>query len=211
MYRMAARNGSALTDSSVSSSYDRRICVQHSIRVDSFCAEDELFFGSYQAEPVKGEGSLTLEFDALEVQPPNAEQLAHFTRFRKPVAWVIAAMGLLSLAALGQHGVQQSSQREVVAYSGSASAVVAPVAAENLATLSALRGGSVFASAAEQTSEAPWSWSELIESTIALVVEPTPPSTSGVTLSSLADSGTQASQVNDFTSALLAMCRNAPS
>jgi hypothetical protein len=185
--------------------------VQHSmIRIDSFCAEDELFFGTYKAEQANGGGSLPLEVDAAEAELPTAEQLAHFTRFRRPVAWVIAAMGSLSLVALGQHASQQSSRR-VFAQTGSATAVLTSAAAKNLAAVPAAAGRLVFASAAERTSEAPWSWIELDESVIALAVEPTPPSTSGGTLSLLVDSPTQASLVNDFTSALLSMCRNAPS
>ncbi|HEY0469950.1 MAG TPA: hypothetical protein VGC79_37445 [Polyangiaceae bacterium] len=184
--------------------------MQHSIRIDSFGVEDELFFESYEAERVNGRGPLPFEFDAVEAQPPTAEQLAHFTRFRRPVAWVMAAMGLLSLVALGQHASQQNSRREVVAHVGSAPAVTS-AAAKNLAAVSAVPGSSVLASAAEQTSEAPWSWTALAESVIALVVEPTPPSTSGGKLCLLADSPMRASLVSDFTSALLSMCLNAPS
>jgi hypothetical protein len=206
---MAARNGNALLDSRVSDSYEWRTCVQHS-PIDSFSAEDELFFGSYEAEQVNARGSLTLEFDALEVSPQTAEQLTHITRFRRPVAWVMAAMGSLSLVALGQHGFRHDSRREVVAQIGSAPAVLTSAAAKNLAAVSALPGRSVLASAAEQTSEAPSSWTELVESAIALALEPTPPRTSRGKLSSLANSATQASSVNDFTSALLSMCRTRP-
>ena len=185
--------------------------MQHSIPLDSFCAEDELFFGSYEAEPVNGTGALTPELNDVEARLPTAAQLAHFSRFRRPVAWVVAAMSSLSLVALAVHGSRQSSRRELAAQVGSASAVVTPAAANHLAALSALPGRSVFARAAEQTSDLPWSWSELAESALALVVEPTPPSASAGKQSLLAASATQASQVNDFTSALLSMCRNAPS
>jgi len=184
--------------------------VQHSIRIDSFCEEDELFFRSCEAEQVGSEGSVTLEFDAIEAHPTTAEQLAHFTRFRRPVAWILAAMGSLSLVALGQHGFQQISRGEV-AHIGSTTAIRTSAAAKNIASASAVPGSSVLLSAVERTSEAPWSWTELAESAIALVLEPTRPRTSGSKLSLQADSATQASLVNDFTSALLSICRNAPS
>jgi hypothetical protein len=187
MHKMAARNGSAFMNSSVSNTYEGRLCVQHSKRIDSFCVEDEHFFGSYEAEPASAEGSLTLEFDTLAARAPTAEQLAHFTRFRKPVACIIAAMGSLSLVALGQ-SLQQNSRREVVAHIGSATALPA----------------------AERSSQAPWSSTEFAESAIFLGLEPTRPSTSGSRLSSLDEAATQASLVNDFTSALLAMCRDVP-
>ncbi|HKO47320.1 MAG TPA: hypothetical protein VJV79_06335 [Polyangiaceae bacterium] len=184
--------------------------MKHSIRLDSFCVEDELFFRSYEAEPVDARGSQPLEFDALEAQPPTAEQLAHFTRFRRPVAWVVAAMGSLSLLALGLQGSQQNSRSVAVAHMGSATAVLDSSAAKHLATVSALPGRSAFASAAERPSEAAWSWTELAESALALVLEPTPPSISGGKQSSQAEPATQATLVNDFTSSLLSMCRNAP-
>jgi len=149
--------------------------------------EDEHFFGSYEAERVSAEGSLTLGFDTVEAQPPTAEQIAHFTRFRRPVAWVIAAMGSLSLVALGP-GIQQNSRREVVAQIGAAAAIPA----------------------AERPSEELWSWTEFAESAIALVLEPPRPSASVGRLPSLDDAATQASLVNDFTSSLLSMCRAAP-
>jgi|GEM_PF-3076853 len=187
MYRMAALDAAALMESSVSNStYEGRICVQHSKRIDSFCVEDERFFGSYEAEQVSAEGSLTLEWDTVEAQPPTAQQLAHFTRFRRPVAWVIAIMGSLSLVALGQ-SVQQNSRREFVAHIGSATAIPA----------------------AARISEVPWSWTEFAESEIAAVLEPTRPSTPGNKLPSLDSAAKQASLVNDFTSALLSMCRDA--
>src|SRR5439155_12473501 len=162
-------------------------------RIDSFCVEDEHFFGSYEAEQVDGRESLALEFDAVEAQPATAEQLAYFTRFRRPVAWVMAAMRSLSLVGLAQHAAQQNSRREVVAHIGSATAVLTSAAAKGLAAVSAQPGRAAFASAAERTSEAPWSWTELAESAMALVVEPTPPSTSGDELCLLTDSTTQAS------------------
>lgn len=188
--------------------------MQHPKLTDAFCAEDEHFFGSYEAERVDAGGSLTLEFDGSEPQPPSAEQVAHFTRFRRPVAWVMAAMGSLSLVALGQHGFQQNSRREVVAHIGSATATRSPAAAENFAPASAVPSGSILVGAEERTSDASWSWTELAESAMALVLEPTRSRSSDSELTPLADSATpamQASLVNDFTSELLSMCRDAHS
>lgn len=185
--------------------------MQHSIRIDSFCEEDERFFGSYEAEHVDSEGSLILEFDAVGDRATTPEQLAHFTRFRKPVVWILAAMSLLSLVALAQQDFQRLSRREVAAHVGSGAGVMTTAPAKNVAAVSALPARSASANAAEQTSESLWSRSELAGSAIALVLERTRPSTSGGKLSSLADSPTQVSLVNDFTSALLSMCRNVPS
>src|SRR6187431_2388402 len=90
--------------------------------------EDEDFFGSYSAE----EGGMSLAplgFDDAEGEPPTPEQLAHLTRFRRPVAAVVASMALLSIVALGVHGARQhGSQRELVAHYGSS------IAASTLAT-----------------------------------------------------------------------------
>ena len=185
--------------------------MQHSIRTDSFCVEDELFFASYETQQVDAGRSMSLAFDAVEAQPPTAEQRAHFTRFRRPVAWVIAAMASLSLVALTQRGLQQNSRREVVAHVSSAPNGLT-AAANKLSPVSAVPSISAHAIAAEPTSEAaPWSWTGLDESALALVLEPTPPDAPAGKLSSLVDSATQASLVNDYTSALLSMCRNAPS
>jgi hypothetical protein len=163
--------------------------VRHSKRTDSFCEEDEHFFGSYEANLVNAEESPRLEFDTVEARPPSAEQLAHFTRFRKPVAWVVAAMGSLSLVALVR-GFQQNSRGEVVTHTISRTAI----------------------SAATRTAAAPWSSSEFAEgeSPLALVLQPTRSSTSNSELPLLDHPATQASLVNDFTSALLSMCRAAP-
>ena len=188
--------------------------MQRSKLTDSFSIEDEHFFRSYEAEPVNTEGLLTLEFEAVDDRPPTLEQLAHLTRFRRPVAWIMAAMGSLSLLALGQHGVRQNSRREVVAHIASATAIRTSVAAESFASVSAMPGSSIFVRAAERTSETPWSWTELAESAIALVLEPQRPDTSGSKLPSRADSARsamQASLVNDYASELLAICRAAPS
>ncbi|HEX2672857.1 MAG TPA: hypothetical protein VHM25_18360, partial [Polyangiaceae bacterium] len=137
---MAARNGAALVESSASNTYEGRTRVQHPKPIDSFCMEEEHFFGSYQAERVNAEASLTLELDTVEAQPPSAEQVAHFSRFRKPVTWVMAAMGSLSLVALGLRGFQQHSGREVVAHVGTASASRTSAATWNFASVSALPG-----------------------------------------------------------------------
>ena len=145
--------------------------MQHSKLIESFSTEDEHFFGSYEAAAIDAEGPLTLELDSVEPRPSTAEQQAHFTRFRRPVAWVMAAMGSLSLAALGQHGFQQSSRRQAAAHVEPATTRPTSAAAKN------------FASA-------------------------------GTKLPALADSATwhnRPSLVNDFTSALLSMCRDARS
>ena len=163
--------------------------MRHSKRNDSFCEQEEHFFGSYLAEQVSAEGSLTLESDTVEARAPSAQQLAHFTRFRRPVAWVIAAMGSLSLVALGR-SLQQNSRGEVVALMGSSPAIPA----------------------ATRISEAPESWSGFAESesASALMLQPTPPSASNSKPYLLNDAATQAYLVTDFTSALLSMCRDAP-
>jgi hypothetical protein len=161
--------------------------VQHSKRMDSFCEEDEHFFDSYEAERVSGEAFLTFEFDTAEARPPTTDQLAHFTRFRRPVAWLIAAMGSLSLVALG-HSLQRSPRHEPVVHSSSARAIRATA----------------------RTSETPWSWTELTDSALALVLESTQPGTSGNCQPSPDYAAKQANLVNEFTSSLLCMCRDAP-
>jgi hypothetical protein len=174
--------------------------------------EDEHFFGSYEGGPVHAEESLAPEFDSVEAQPPSAEQVAHFTRFRKPVAWIMAAMGSLSLVALGQHVFQQNSRRDLVAHVGSTTAIRTAAAAKSFASASAMPGRSVLVSAVERPSEAPGSWTELAESALAFVLEPARPSTSGSKLHSLAAApAMQANLVNDFTSELLSICRDARS
>src|SRR6187402_2460591 len=139
MHRMATRNGQRTHGfECVQHLYEWRICVQHSIRIDSFCTEDELFFESHEAKPVAFEGAPTLEIDTVETQPATAEQLAHLTRFRRPVAWIVGAMGALSLLALGQHGYQQIARREVGAHIGSSTGTSPAAAAKNVAAVSAL-------------------------------------------------------------------------
>ena len=82
--------------------------------------DEDDFFGSYDPEKAGGVALASLDFDAAE-PPPTPEQLAHWTRFRRPVAGVVAAMGLLSIVALGIQGSQQhGSQRELVAHYGAA-------------------------------------------------------------------------------------------
>ena len=110
MYTMAARHGVA----SNVSNRRKGIGVQHSELIESFGTEDEHFFGSYEAERVKAEEQRIRELDIVETQRPTTEQLAYRNRFRRPVAWVMAAMSGLSLVALVQHGFQ-SSRRDVVA------------------------------------------------------------------------------------------------
>ena len=190
--------------------------MQHAKLTESFSMEDEHFFGSYEAEAGYAEGALAPAFDGVESAPPSAEQVAHLNRFRRPIAWVMAAMGSLSLVALGQHVYRQNSRREVVAQVGPASTLPISAAAKHHASLSAVPSRSVFASAAERTSEASWSWTDLAENALALVLEPTGLRASAGELPSLADSATsttpalQAKLVNDFTSELLSMCRDVP-
>ncbi|HKO52508.1 MAG TPA: hypothetical protein VJV79_32595 [Polyangiaceae bacterium] len=84
------------------------------------------FFGSYDAEQA-GQSPAPLDFDDADTRPLTQEQLAHLTRFRRPVAGVLASMTLLSLVALGKYGsVQHDSQRELVAHYGSAIAAHTP-------------------------------------------------------------------------------------
>jgi len=103
--------------------------------MDSLTAfdEDEDFFGSYDAE----EGGMSLAplgFDDADAQPPTPEQLAHLSRFRKPVAGIVASMTLLSIVALGVHGSRQrGSGQELVAHYGAA------IAAPTLGATSTLR------------------------------------------------------------------------
>ena len=189
--------------------------MQHSKLVDSFSNQDEHFFGSYEAERVSAEGSLTIEFDSLEPNPPSPEQAAHFDRFRRPVAGILAAMGALSLVALGQHGFQRNSRGNVVGHVASTTAAIPATAeAEAFSSASAVAGRTIPASAVERTSEGSSSWTELTESAVAFVFdEPTKSRASGSQQPSLADStnlAMQASSVNEFTSELLSMCRCAP-
>lgn len=160
--------------------------MQHSKRIESFGIEDERFFGSYEAERISAEVALTLEFDPVEAPTPTSEQRAHLTRFRKPVAWVMVAMSSLSLLALGQ-GLQKHSRPEFATHSASVKAVPA----------------------AERPSEAPWSWTEFAESASAVLLDPFRPSTSGSKPRSLGDTAEQASLVEDFTSELMSVCRDA--
>lgn len=103
--------------------------------------DDDEFFGSYDADQASGEASHSpFEFDA-QAQPPTPEERAHLTRFRRPVAGIVASMALLSLIALAVHGAQGSgSQRELVAHYSSAlaaptlPAIAAPAAAPSTAT-----------------------------------------------------------------------------
>jgi hypothetical protein len=81
--------------------------------------EEEEFFGSYDAEQGM---SATLELGDTETQPPTREELAHLARFRRPVAFVVGGMTLLSLVALGKQG----SRRELVAHYSSALAAPPP-------------------------------------------------------------------------------------
>lgn len=208
MYRMAARNG--LDSCPINEGRNR---VPHSQLIDSFCLEDEHFFQSYEAERVHAEESLTLECDTVEAQGPTTEQLAHLSRFHRPVAWIMAAMGALSLVALGQHGFH-NSRLDGVAPIALAPAMRTSVAAENTSSASTLPGKSVFESAGERTSDDLWSWTEFAEDAIAFVLQPTPPRASSRELPALAASETarmQATQINDFTSELLSMCREASS
>ena len=100
--------------------------------------DDEFFFGSYDANHASVEASDSpLEFDAPS-PPPTAEERAHFRRFRRPVAGIVAGMALLSLIALGVHGSPGSgSQRELVAHYNSALAAPAMPAAASTATIQA--------------------------------------------------------------------------
>jgi hypothetical protein len=116
--------------------------------------DDEDFFGSYDAE--QGGVSLApLGFDDAEAQPPTPERLAHLTRFRRPVAAVVASMALLSIVALGIHGSRQhGAQRGLVAHYG------ASVAAPTLATTATVK----YTAPAPEASTAlvPEAWSALI-------------------------------------------------
>jgi hypothetical protein len=83
--------------------------------------DDEDFFERYAAEQ-----PALADFDAAEAQSPSAEQLAHLTRFRKPVAWIVAGLTLFSLLALEEHGARRAflarygAPRELVAHYGAA-------------------------------------------------------------------------------------------
>jgi hypothetical protein len=89
--------------------------------------DDDDFFGSYDPEKAGGVSLASLDFDAAEA-PPTPEQLAHWKRFRRPVAGVVASMALLALVGLETHGSRQhGSQRELIAHYGAA--LAAPAAA----------------------------------------------------------------------------------
>jgi hypothetical protein len=77
--------------------------------------EEENFFRSYEAEQAR---AAEFDLDSDEARPATREELAHLSRFRKPVALVMAAMGLLSIVALGIRG----SRREFVALDESSAA-----------------------------------------------------------------------------------------
>src|SRR4051812_47130531 len=100
--------------------------------------EDEHFFGSYEAEPVDAGFLSAFEFDA-ESEFPSAAQRAHLTRFRKPVAWGMAALASLSLVALG-HGLQSNSQSQLAAHSGSTIASPTSAAVAGTTQISSLPG-----------------------------------------------------------------------
>ena len=83
--------------------------------------DDEHFFERYASEH-----AAAVEFDAAEAQPPTPEQLAHLTRFRKPVAWLVVGLALFSLLGLEEHGARRAfmarygAPRELVAHYGAA-------------------------------------------------------------------------------------------
>src|SRR6478735_4469714 len=81
--------------------------------------DDDEFFGRYDAD--RADAVLSLDFDDDDARPPTREQLAHLTRFRKPVAWIVAAMSLLSIVALAKRGPPAyEPERTLVAHYGSA-------------------------------------------------------------------------------------------
>lgn len=92
--------------------------------------DDEDFFRRYDAERVRQSNS-DLELESAE-PPPSAEQLAHFGRFRKPVAYIFAAMSALSLTALALRGSEPIvpapiARRELVARYAAALPAAPPV------------------------------------------------------------------------------------
>jgi len=137
--------------------------------------DDEHFFESYE-EHARTEGSLASpEFDEAEDRP-TAEQLAHVTRFRKPVGWAVAGLTLFSIVALGLQGSQRDSQRELVAHY--ASALPAPTSAAIISVAESVIGPD----------------------------EPTGPDTAGSEISSSTEPGPESRRVIAFTSSLTAMC-----
>ena len=84
--------------------------------VTSLDEDDDDFFGSYAADQASA-----LDFDEMEPPPPTEQQLAHWARFRRPVALVVAGMALLSVVALGTRSARQPSyERELITHYGSA-------------------------------------------------------------------------------------------
>ena len=137
--------------------------------------DDEHFFESYE-EHARTEGSLASpEFDEAEDRP-TAEQLAHVTRFRKPVGWAVAGLTLFSIVALGLQGSQRDSQRELVAHY--ASALPAPTSAAVISVAESVIGPD----------------------------EPTAPDAADREISSSAEPGPESRRVIAFTSSLTAMC-----
>lgn len=179
----------------------------HSDRIDSFFPEDEHFFGTYESEPVSAQGSLApLEFDVADVPPPTGEQLAHFNRFRRPVAGVIGALATLSVVAFAAQG----ARREAVNHEGT---VIAPPTSAAVAKVAAITGvphSSTPASSVARASAEPWSWAGFAASVLDLVLEPSPPSASVGNLRSPADSAAEAGLVDEFTSVVMSVCRKAP-
>ena len=85
--------------------------------------DERLFFASYEAEQGPGGSSLPLlahhaleAVEASEEEPPTHEELAHFTRFRRPVAYAVGTLALFSVVALGQLSPPPRPQRKLVAH-----------------------------------------------------------------------------------------------
>src|SRR6188768_3702986 len=109
--------------------------------------DDEHFFERYADEQ-----AAAAELDTAEAQPPTAEQLAHLTRFRKPVAWLVVGLALFSLLALEEHGARRAflsrygAPRELVAHYGAAIArptTTIPTTATTIAATTATTAAAV--------------------------------------------------------------------
>jgi len=189
--------------------------VHHSERIDSFCLEEEQFFRSYEAEGVNpDELRRELELDGMETKAPTAEQRAHSRRFRRPVAYVMAGMSALSFVGLAQRGFPSNSRRE--GHAEWAIAIPRSASREHAHALRAKHVSSKLTTAGVQSSGVPWSQTEFAESAFSFALRSPaellkpPPNAASVELTAMVDSPTNPLLVNDFTSALLSICRNAP-
>ncbi|HYP74626.1 MAG TPA: hypothetical protein VER12_01650 [Polyangiaceae bacterium] len=125
--------------------------------------DDEDFFGSYDAD--QANAGMSFEFDDPDARPPTREQLAHLTRFRKPVAAVVSALGLLSIVALASRGAPRYvSERALVAHYGAALPAPTSETRGRAQLEGATQGGDA------SSALAPEAWSAFVTEAIAVLV-----------------------------------------